>query len=260
MSSLPAVVLAGGKSAPQLVAYTGYPNRALVPVDGKPLLRHVVDALALRCSPILVIGPAPQCPDYESAEDQGDFVSNIMLGLRRVADAELAVIATADLPYITPAAVDSFITQAEEQAARHEADLVLPVVSVSLCLERYPNIRRTSLRLREGGFTAGNMALVRPKALLGRQAIIAAAYKARKSPARLARMLGAAALLRLAGARLVRPSLLDIRFIETQASRLIGLEARALVCRLPEIATDLDRVSDFEAAGVRPARQSGCQA
>ena len=36
-----------------------------------------------------------------------------------------------------------------------------------------------------------------------------------------------------------------------QVSRLLGCPARALICDRPEIATDLDRLSDFEAIGLK---------
>lgn len=250
---VPAVVLAGGKSKPDLQALTGQSNRALVTVNGKTLLQHVVDALHESgvCGPVSVIGDVPRCDRYDCVADGGGFVENLFAGLTPYKEAPFVVVATSDLPFLTGASVADFVRGASERAQTTGAGMVWPVVRVSTCYERYPGVKRTALKLREGEYTGGNLALVRPAFLLQHRERLAGAYAARKSPLQLARMLGLGTLGRLVLSQKVSPRLMTIAFLEERVSRLLGGPASAYLCEYPEIATDLDRPSDFEALNIR---------
>jgi GTP:adenosylcobinamide-phosphate guanylyltransferase len=263
----PCVILAGGQAKPDLQALIGQTNRALAVVRGKSLLRHVVDAVRAAqpgtehapsavgvgavqpgtTSEITVIGDLPDSPDYARLPDSGDFVTNLFAGLTAYGKAPLVLIATADLPFLTAPTVAAFVGQATDLASESGAGVIYPVVPVAACYARFPGIRRTALRLREGEYTGGNLALVRPEFLLTHRDRIAAAFAARKSPFRLAVMLGFGTLGRLVASQKLAPRLLSIPFLEARVSRLLGGPARALICDLPELATDLDRPADFAA-------------
>lgn len=248
--SLPAVVLAGGRSKPELEALTGQSSRALVKVHGKTMLRHIVDALrASEHIPALtVVGAMPASADYALLPDGGDFVTNVFNGVAAYADAPFVLITSSDLPFLTGENVAAFVREAQARAQETDADIIYPIVPVAACYAQFPNVRRTSLKLREGEFTGGNMMLVRPNALLPLRQQLAEAYAARKSPLRLAAMLGPGMILRLILSQKLAPGLLTLPFLEEHVSRLIGATARALICAYPEIATDLDRPADFAAA------------
>jgi CTP:molybdopterin cytidylyltransferase MocA len=231
-SRVPVVVLAGGKAKPEMQAATGQTNRALVVVNGKPLLHHVVDAL--RASEVV-------------GEIVGDFVSNVAAGVAAFASAPFVLITTSDLPFLTGDIVTHFITASRERAETSGAAFVWPVVPVAACYARFPGVKRTALRLREGAFTGGNLMLARPERLLSQKQRIADAHAARKSVLRLAVILGPGTLLRLALSQLLSPALLTLPYLESRVSRLLGVPARALISDSAEIATDLDRPSDFGA-------------
>ena len=80
---------------------------------------------------------------------------------------------------------------------------------------------------------------------------IADAYAARKSPAQLAAMLGYGTLVRLLLSQTISPGLLTVSLLEKRASSMLGGEVRSYVTPYAEIATDLDKPSDFTA--VKPA-------
>ncbi len=253
--TVPTVILAGGKAKPELAALIGQSNRALAVVNGKTLLQHVLDAIgaagpgATPLGPITVVGDMPTSALYSCLPDRGDFVSNILSGLETHSASPYVLISTCDLPFLTGDAVAAFVREASALAERTNASLIWPVVPVNICYSRFPGIKRTALRLRDGEYTGGNLALVRPQFLLAHSQRIAAAYAARKSPVKLARMLGLGTLARVVASQKVTPQLLSIAFLETRVSRLLGGPCRALPCDSPEIATDLDRPSDFEAIG-----------
>lgn len=249
---VPRIVLAGGKASQELQNATGQTNRALVVVNGKTLLAHVVEALraADPDAPITVVGDVPESADYTRLPDAGDFVSNVNVGVAAYPDAAYVLFSTSDLPFLTGETVADFARGAVARAEETGAGMIYPVVPVASCYARFPGVHRTSLRLREGEFTGGNLMLVRPAFLLSQKQRLAEAFAARKRPFRLAMMLGPANVLRLALSQKLAPGLLSIPFLEKRVSKLVGAPARALICDRPEIATDLDRVSDFEAVGL----------
>ena len=252
----PTVILAGGKAKPDLVAVTGQTNRAMVVVNGRTLLACVADAIAAAGSdgeplgPITVIGDVPQSSVYDCLPDSGDFVANIFAGLGAYPDAPYVLISTADLPFLTAASVADFVQGATEIAERDRAGIVMPIIPVESCYARYPGVKRTALRVAEGHYTTGNLALIRPEFLLANRQRIAGGYASRKSPLALARMLGSGTILRLLLSQKISPRYLTIPLLEARVGTLLGGTARAYLCSYPEIATDLDRPSDFAALGI----------
>lgn len=256
-SSYPAVVLAGGQAKPEIVALTGVDNRALIPIDGRPMLSYVVRALQeARCiDGVTVVGNVPDSPDYTRVTDQGSFVENLYAGLDTADEAEYLLITTADIPFVTAAAIEDFA----QRGAAMGADLLYPIVAVEKCYARFPGVKRTAVRLRGGRWTGGNMILARPSFLRQQRECISAGYLARKSPLRLALMLGFGTTLRLALSQLAWPGLLGVAQLESTVSRLLGGQVRAVVSNFPELATDIDRPGDLAAiqagsGGRKPVR------
>ncbi len=249
---VPRVILAGGEAKADIQAATGQKNRALVEVMGKTMLQHVVDALysADNSAPIAVMGNLPESDQYTVLPDQGGFVDNLFGGIMKFRESEFVLIATADLPYLTGNAVTQFIEHAILSAEQSLSSLLFPIVPVSECYARFPGVKRTSLKLKEGEYTGGNLMLVRPEVILAQKQRISEAYAARKSPVKLAALLGFWTLVRLILSQKISPNFLDIPTLESRVSNMMGGKAKAVVSSYPELATDLDRLSDFEAAGL----------
>ena len=244
---VPVVILAGGKSSMEMEAATGVTSRALIEVGGKPLLLRVVEALRASelCGEIIVVGKVPPSDYYTRLPDKGDFVSNTVSGAVANGDAPFVLICTCDLPFLTAEAVDDFLTAALEKAVQSGASVIYPVVPVARCYRRYPGLKRTALKLREARFTGGNLMLARPQFLMSQRQRIADAYRARKSPLRLANLLGWDMIFRLILSQTLIPRLLTLAFLEKRVSQLIAGPARVFVSGYPEIATDLDRPADY---------------
>jgi 2-phospho-L-lactate guanylyltransferase (CobY/MobA/RfbA family) len=240
-----AVVLAGGKAKPEIVAATGQENRALIPIDGRPMLSYVVDALrqAQSIGEVIVVGDLPADPSYTGLPDTHDFAGNLFGGLERAAGSDYTLISTVDIPFITGEVVEDFVTQARAFGA----DIVYPVVHVEACYKRFPGVKRTAWPLKDGKFTGGNMVLARTEFMLSHRQRIVEAYEARKAPLRLAMMLGLGTVFRAVGALKVNPNLLSVGQLERAVGRLLGGTAKAYVSPYPEIATDIDKPSDLAA-------------
>ena len=247
---LPAVVLAGGSTLAAAALRTGAAHRAMVAVEGRPMLLRVTDALAgaKGISSVIVVGNVPPNPNYRSVPDAGSLVDNVYAGLQAAGDAPYAIVATCDTPFITPEVVDDFVARATALGA----DFVYPIVDVRLCRERFPGIRRTSVRLREGEFTGGNLVLVNPRAMALQRERIQLAYSLRKSPARLAMVLGVGTITLFSLSLFLRRGFLSLPRLEHAVSQLMGCTARAVVVPHPEIATDIDTEQDLAAIGAIP--------
>ena len=133
VSSVPVVILAGGKAKPELEAVIGTSVRALAVVFGKTLLDHILDAAksAAYVGPITVVGNVPASPCYQSIPDGGDFVTNILAGVETCKNEKYVLVTTSDLPYITEFTVQSFLTEAIALADATGAQMIYPIVEVA---------------------------------------------------------------------------------------------------------------------------------
>lgn len=240
---IPVVILAGGKP---VTGPDGEPiNRGLIRVEGRTMLERVVSALlgAPSVGEIVVVGNTPSVEGSRSIPDTGGFVDNILAGIAQFAGAAHVLVATSDTPFLTPECVEDFVTR----ALALEADFVYPFVPVKLCYERFPGVKRTSIRIREGALTGGNMVMARPGFLVEQRGRTEEAYAARKSPFKLATMIGLGMTLRLVVGMTVFPAVVGVAELERAISNLLGGKARGVCSSYPEIATDIDRPEELAA-------------
>ncbi len=245
------VVLAGGKNSAEMAAATGVENRALTPLGTRPMLDYVTSALrgTSAVGDIYVVGEVPAGPNYHGVRGGATLLDNLMAGVQAAeagGGGDRVLISTSDIPFLTPAAVEDFLMRATQSGA----DLCCSFVPVELCYARFPDMKRTAVKLREGSLTLGNLMLVNPHFLRTHQETIARAYAARKSPVQVARLLGPGLLARLLLAQFLAPSLLTVGALEQSVSRLLGGGARAAGIRseYPEIGTDVDKPEDVAIA------------
>lgn len=240
-----AVVLAGGKNSPEMAKATGTENRALTPLGGQTMLDYVVSALAGAPSvgKIIVVGTVPQSERFVTVTPGETLLENLLAGLDAAGDGERVLISTSDIPFLTPDAVEDFMTRAIATGA----DLCCSYVPLALCIQKYPEMKRTSVKLGEGRFTLGNLMLVSPKFLRAQEGVITAAYAARKSPIAVAKLLGGGLLLRMLGAQLL-PRLLPIGVLEAEVSRVLDGRVVGICSAYAEIGTDIDKPADVALA------------
>lgn len=245
-----AIVLAGGANSPEMRVKTGVSNRALVRLGDKTMLDYVVAALhdAPSVGRVFVVGDVPASNSYQAVMGARSLVDNLMAGIQAIgADKEGSdapvLVATSDIPFLSPEAVQDFV----KRARGLNADLCYPIVTLSLCRERFPDMKRTAVRMREGRFTGGNLMLLRPGAITAKRNTIARVYAARKSVVQLGKLLGWGLLTRIVCAQAV-PPLLSLAMLEAGASHVLGASCRAVVSPYPEIGADVDKPGDVAIA------------
>lgn len=238
-----AVVLAGAKNRGKLHEVSDAPHEALIPIAGRPMVHHVLDALKASAfvDRIILVGPPEILAGYPSPEGidvvpAGEsMVQNLRLGLARVRSDERALIVTSDIPLISAEAIDDFLSRCENVSA----DIYYSVVAKETNEAKYPGVKRTYVRLKEGTFTGGNIALVKPEVVEACEPMIAQAVAMRKNPLKLSRLLGFKFILKLLFNRL------SMAEIEERVRLILGFRGVAVVSPYPEVGIDVDKPQDL---------------
>ncbi len=238
-----AIVLAGGETDPEWSAHAGVSQRAMVPVAGMPMYQHVVDALRLvpEIAEILVVGAVPEGAGYRVVAPQESLLANVRRGLE-ASQHESVLFATADIPFLTPESVRFFL----EASLQSGAALTYAVVPAAVCREKFPQLSRTTVRLREGEVTGGNLFWARRSVALKELPRLEALHRARKQPLKLAWQLGLGLLLRFVLAQKLSPRWLGIEDIERRAARMLGVPVKAIFTPYAEVGTDIDRLQHWQ--------------
>ena len=240
MSKVTAVILAGAKAdfgEDTTIA------RAMIPVGGDTMIGHI--AKALKASPsigkIIAVGDVA-CDEIDGVIAPGaSLFDNLLKGVE-AAEAGDVLVLTCDIPLITPESVEHFLAE----AAGKGFDFAVPIISKEDCMAKYPEFKRTYLKIAEGTFTLGNIMMMSKNFVTEKRTTIENAYKARKNPVKLASVLGFGVLCRLiAGA--VCPCLLKISVLENMFGKMLGAKVKAVVSPYAEIGEDIDKQSDLDA-------------
>ena len=188
--AIDAVVLAGTHQNPRRLINGR--NKAFLEIGGKPLVRHVVDALegARQIDQVYVVGPCEElqsvlagCANTRCVPQEGKMLENSWAAIRATEQphAHLGgdavhqrplLFISSDLPLISPAAIDDFVKRcAAKDADSGIAHAMLTGVAENAGLrpfygdETHPGIRRPLVQLDQGEMRLANIYVVRPRHL-----------------------------------------------------------------------------------------------
>lgn len=245
-----AVVLAGQSNDGRLGDFADVSHEALIPIHGRPMVDYVLEAL--KQSPSIdglrIVGPRVKDGQVHVITPGPTLFDNIERGLRDLAPDDPVVVATSDIPLITPAIVETFLEEAGRLGA---VDMVYPIIPQSSILAAWPGVQRTYFRFAEGVFTGGNLFLVRPRVASVLRSRAERLLEHRKSPLRLAGDIGYGTLLKFLFGRLAIPE------VEARAGELLGLRGRALIFLHPEVGVDVDKPADLRLVQALMADRGG---
>ena len=223
-------------------------ERALIPLDGKPLLEHVLHSLAsvtpvTRIICVTTPGALEILPTKIGAIEivrlpAGDKLThNLFLGAR-AATSERILIVTGDGPLATGRTWMQFL----DGASVNSLEAAYAVVREDAMEAQFPGARRTYARFRDGAFSGGNAFLV-PRARLEKlEKTIETAFAARKNPLGLAQLLGPSFILKALFKRLA------VGEAEEKVSRLLDCRAGRVEVPDATIAFDVDKLEDLRVA------------
>jgi GTP:adenosylcobinamide-phosphate guanylyltransferase len=259
-----ALVLAGRRGPIDPLAQSaGCSHKALVPVEGVPMLVRVIRCL--RAVPylgqIVVSTDDPDTlqslPEIRTLLDAGALSFHLATGrspaesvlefFQHLSPREPLLVATADHPLLTPEMVSHFCTA----AARSDVDVAAGAVSASLFRAHYPHSKRSFIPLQGESYCGTNLfALLTPRAA-NAVSFWVHAGQFRKRPWRLIRVFGLTTLVLAALRRL------NVQKGLARVSRIIGARIAIVPMPFPECAIDVDTSDDLAtAARILAAREA----
>ena len=145
------------------------------------------------------------------------------------------LVTTADQAFLTAEIVDFFCRKARAT----ECDVVVGLASHAEVMAAYPQTKRTSTRLRDGGFCSCNLfAFLTPRARNAAE-FWRKCERNRKKPWRMMREIGWQVVIRyFLGA-------LSLNEVLKRLSTRMDLKAGAVILPFPEAAVDVDTVDDW---------------
>lgn len=239
-----AVVLAGADNHGKLGSVSSANYEALIPLCGRPMVHYVVDALkdAKSVGRIVVVGPVDalrasgEMSGVDLVQSGDSMVNNIRIGIDFLKPAGPVLIVTSDIPLIKAEAIDDFVSRCERTAA----EIYYPIVSRETNEAEFPGVKRTYVRLKDGVFTGGNLALLEPEIIAACEDMISRAVAMRKKPWQLSRLLGFKFIFKLLFNRLT------LAEIEERVHRVLGFRGVGVVSPYPEVGIDVDKPEDLQ--------------
>ena len=244
-----AIVTAGGIPQPgePLYPFTQGESKALLDINGKPMVQWVLDALSgsQGIERVAVVGLKASAnitcskPILRVA-GRGDMVENILgsIDMLRSANPQMdaCLIVASDIPAITPQMVDWMVNLVE----KNDGNVFYNAITRQVMEKRYPGSRRTYIRLQDHEVCGGDMNAVRISVLATEDPKWKELVEARKSPLKQASIIGFDILLSLLLRRLSMPD------AERRISKRLGIHARAIQCPYAEVGMDVDKPFQLE--------------
>lgn len=255
-ATLDAIVLAGDRGpGDPLAAAAGKAGKALVEIEGIPMLARVLDAVSdVRNIERIV----PVCPDGEEyrsvlgaafaacrVEPRDGPAASVAAALERCDPQRPVLVVTADHPLLRAEWLDAFAERARETGA----EAVVGVVDHARVVARFPGHRRTRYRFADAAVCGTNLFWFSG----GRATQVALAWRSfevdRKRPWKIVSRLGIGILLRYVLGRLTLDDATQ------RLSRRLGVRVAAVNVGEPDAAVDVDTAADLELVGKLIARR-----
>jgi len=243
------IMTAGGLMGPEdpLRIMTGVTKKALLRINGKPMIHYVVDALAgsPEVERFIIVGLSPEeSPDLgvpaTFVPAQGSLFDNVVAGFEKLqeisSDAQLVILSTADIPLLTTEMVNWFIRTCTET----DHDLYYTIVERSVMEERFAKAARTFVPLRERAYCGGDILMARTDVIHCNQALVDQLMEARKSFWKQVRLVGLGFLIRFALRRLA------VADAERHLSKVLHVRGRAIPTPFAEMGMDVDKPHQLE--------------
>jgi len=256
------IVLAGDRGPDDpLAREAGVAGKTLVPVAGRAMLARVLATVSRvpGVDNVLVVAPETEGHCRTIDEASGETVrvirvqpssspaASVQDTLDGIPPEREVLLTTGDHPLLESGDVEAF----QRGADRAGGDVAVAVVPWSVVARRFPDGRRTLYRCRDGAYCGTNLFLFRTAEGRAVTGIWREVERHRKSPWKVARLLGPIEILRFLARRLT---------LEQACRRLsarLGLDVRPVVLDSPASAVDVDAPGDLRLAEEALAERDG---
>lgn len=242
-----ALVLAGRREGEidPLAAIDNVPHKALLLAGGKPLIRRVVEALRSsgRIEGVMIAAPADvreaiaaalvDISSWSFVEADGSPAKSVMSAIERISPDRALLVTTCDHALLSPDMVREFLGHATSSSA------AAACVDRTVYERRFPNSRRTFIRLRDLSFSGANLFWFAGTRAKGLADFWRRLESRRKNPAAMAREIGVLTALSYVSGRMTRIAL------EKTILRKTGVDVRLVPLTNAEAAIDVDKPEDL---------------
>lgn len=246
-----ALVLAADRTANDPIALKAQvPCKAFAPIDGKPMIIRVLDALTASgmIKSITLCGPPQallsQCPELDKriSHRQISWITNqnspslsAAKGLEQLDPDFPVLLTTADHALLTPEMIRYFL----QLAGDNEYDATVGAIDYETIRAAFPESKRTVIRLRDGKYCGCNLFAFKPRGRL----LVSYWQKVeaqRKHPWKLiSQTIGWQAVFKyLLGSLTLSQALSHIE-------KQIGVKVKIVTLPFPEAGVDVDTVDDL---------------
>lgn len=242
--TLHAAILAGGRVDGEFARRLGTPVKALARICGITLLeRAIAAARSAGAQRIAVVGGEEvraACGHLVERliDETQDGTENVHRAIFSWPDVPL-LLASSDLPFARGEHIREFLKMAPADAVG------MPLVSAAAYARAFPGSPSHATSLFDERIVNGSVFYLPPNSAPRIDAFAQKFFRARKSRARMALLLGPQLILRFALQRLA------VEDLERQAERMLGLPAKAVRGSSPALCYDIDSAADYEYALAR---------
>lgn len=235
-----AIVLAGpGKE--DWLAQEGVSNKSLLPIDGRPMVEYVLQALkgSRFLKNLILVAGFPLSEGLKPLVDKyvpaGDTMEeNIERGVLETSSPLVAIMGS-DIPFISSETIDRVISL----CSSYPASLYLPVIRREDIERIFPGSQRTYARLKEGEVKAGNIFLFKRENWHTVEGFLSKVVAGRKQLWKLAAILGWKYALKFLLGKL------SVEELENVVARETSLPVKAFLMDAPDLGVDVDKLDDL---------------
>ncbi|TFG90814.1 MAG: molybdopterin-guanine dinucleotide biosynthesis protein A [Candidatus Atribacteria bacterium] len=239
-----ALILAGTKEKGPLEIAENVDNKALIMINGKPMIDYIVDALknSENIDQIIVVGPEKELSPYIGKKVRkilnpgNSILENMESGFNFFDSNDNLLLLTSDIPLITPEAIDEFLKICTER----KAYIGYPLITKENIMKKYPETKRTYVTMKEGKFCGGNIVFFKPEVFFQQKKLIKELFENRKSTWKYVKILGLKFIFKFIF------KTLTLEEVERRVNGIIGYNSIAVMISHPEVMIDLDKLSDLE--------------
>ena len=252
MTTFTSVILAGERdSRDALRDHTGVACKALLDIDGTPMIGRVIAALeaARSVEKVHLSGPAEACVNSDAwlagliAEGRITWTAPAASPstsaydmLTRVPATQPVLLTTADHPLLTPEIVDHFC----RDSLTSGCDVVIGLAPHDLVRTAFPDLKKTVLRFRDGQYCGCNLFAFLTEDGRKLADFWRRVERDRKKPLVVIRLLGLWSLLRY------RLGWLTLDTALARLSRKVGLKIGVVILPYAHASVDVDTVDDYQ--------------
>lgn len=244
-----AIVTAGGIPQPgdPLYLYSNGDSKALIDIEGKPMVQWILDALgeSSHVDNVILIGLTSKSgltcnKPLHYISNQGRMLANIVAGVNKSielnSDSEYVLVVSSDIPALKGTMVNWLV----ETSMQTRDDLYYGVCPRQVMEARYPTSRRTYTRLKDIEVCGADINLMHISMATEHLDTWEQLIGNRKSPLRQAAVIGLDTLFQLFTRQFTLQALVE------RASQRIGIKGRVIVWDVAEPCMDVDKPHQLE--------------